>query len=319
MKFLFLMDPLETVTFDKDTTLMLMLGAYRRGHEVYYVPEDGISLIEGKLHFHAVKVKPQAMAHEPFIQEHTLRLSQDDIHAVFIRTNPPFDEQYLLNTWLLDQLPASVAVINNPTGVRTVNEKIWTARFSGIVPPTTIATNRKDLFDFVNKYKNVIAKPTNAFGGRSVFHLEAGHTNVNVILETLSKSFDEAIILQKYVPESKNGDKRILLLNGEILGTLLRQHGPGDHRNNFYAGGKPAPATINARDKKIVQTLKPHLRKLGLYFVGIDILGNSLIEVNVTSPTCLQEMNRLYSVQLEDKVIDFVEKMVRSFKGGRSK
>ncbi len=311
MKFLFLMDPLEAVVFEKDTTFMLMVGAHEKGHEVYYLPKDGISLIEGKAHFHVTKVKPQRIAHEPFIEEHTLRLSQNDIHAVFIRPDPPFDEQYLMNTWILDHLPKTIPVINDPTGVRTVNEKVWAAQFTAFTPATIISANKRELLDFIAKHKDIIAKPANAFGGQSVFHIESGHTNTKVILETLSKGYGQPIILQKYIPESKNGDKRILLLNGEILGALLRVHSEGDHRNNFYAGGKPAAATINARDKQIVEILKPHLQKLGLYFVGIDILGDYLIEVNVTSPTCLQEMNKLYNQNLEVKVIEFVEKLCR--------
>jgi glutathione synthase len=307
MKYLFLMDPLETVVFEKDTTLMLMLEAHARGHEVYYLPKEGISLVEGKLFFHVTKVKPQAIAHEPFIQEHLARLSQDDVGAIFIRPDPPFDEAYLVNTWLLDHLPSRIPVINRPSGVRTVNEKIWSAQFTGIIPPTIVSCNQHELLEFAHKYKNIIAKPTNAFGGHSVFHIEVGHTNTNVILETLSKRYEDTIILQKYVPESRLGDKRILLLNGEILGAVLRVHREGDHRNNFFAGGEAKAAVINDRDKQIVDTLKPHLQKLGLYFVGIDILGEYLIEVNVTSPTCLQEMNRLYNVQLQEKIIDFVE------------
>jgi glutathione synthase len=161
---------------------------------------------------------------------------------------------------------------------------------------------------FVDHHQDIIAKPTNAYGGQGVFHIEKDHTNTMVILETLSDRYRKAIILQKYIHESKNGDKRILLLNGEVLGALLRMHQAGEHRNNFFAGGKPMPTTVNARDEKIIGILKPHLLKLGLYFVGIDILGDYLIEVNVTSPTCLQEMNRLYNVKLEEKVINFVEK-----------
>jgi glutathione synthase len=311
MKFLFLMDPLENIIFEKDTTFMLMLGAHARGHEIYYLPEDGISLVEGKVYFHVTKVIPQRIVHLPFKEEFTARLSQDDIHAVFIRPDPPFDGQYLMNTWLLDHLPKHIAVINSPSGIRTVNEKVWVSQFKNITPPTIISANKKDLVDFITTYKNIIAKPTDAFGGTSVFHIEKGHTNTNVILETLTQSYNKAIVVQKYVPEAKNGDKRVLLLNGNILGAVLRMHGDGEHRNNFFAGGKPTPTTINARDKKIVSVLKPHLQKLGLYFVGIDILGDYLIEVNVTSPTCLQEMNRLYNVKLEEKVIDFVEKLIK--------
>ena len=310
MKFLFLMGPLETVRFNTDTTFMLMLESRNKGHEVYYLPKDGISLVDGKLHFHVTKVKPQAIAHEPFIEEHTLRLSQDEVHAVFIRPDPPFNGQYLMNTWLLDHLPKTIAVINNPSGVRTVNEKIWAAQFTALAPPTIISTHKHDLLEFIKKHKNVIAKPTNAFGGQGVFHIEGGHANANVILEMLSKNFDEAIIIQKYIPEAKNGDKRILLLNGEILGAILRVHGEEDHRNNLCAGGTATATTVNERDKKIVETLKPHLRRLGIYLAGIDILGDYLIEVNVTSPTCLQEMDRLYNLRLEEKVIAFVEKLI---------
>ena len=309
MKFLFLMAPLETVVFEKDTTFMMMLGAHARGHEVYFLPEDGISLVEGKVYFHTTKVIPQPIAHLPFKEEHSARLSQDDIHAVFIRSDPPVDEQYLTNTWLLDHLPGHIAVINNPTGIRTVNEKVWVSQFKDLTPPTIISANKGDLLDFIAKHKNIIAKPTNAFGGMSVFHIEKGNTNTKVILETLTERYQHAIVVQKYIPESKNGDKRILLLDGKILGALLRMHADGEHRNNFFAGGKPMPTTINAQDKRIISILKPHLQKLGLYFVGIDILGDYLIEVNVTSPTCLQETNRLYNVRLEEKIIDFVEKL----------
>ncbi len=311
MKFLFLMDPLENVVFEKDTTLMLMLGAYARGHEIYYCPKDGISFIEGTVYFHVIKVIPQAIAHMPFQEEFSAPLSHDEIDAVFIRTDPPFDENYLLNTWLLNHCPRKVVMINHPDGVRSVNEKIWAAQFKNITPPTIISANKTDLMEFIQRHQNIIAKPTNAFGGQGVFHIEHKNTNTNVILETLTNRFNKAIILQKYVPESKNGDKRILLLNGQILGAVLRVHEKGEHRNNFYAGGKPMPTTVTARDKKIAATLRPHLRKLGLHLVGIDILGDYLIEVNVTSPTCLQEMNRLYHLSLEEKIIDFVEKLVR--------
>jgi glutathione synthase len=311
MKFLFLMDPLETVIFEKDTTFMLMLRAHNKGHDVYFLPEDGISFVEGKVYFHVTKVTPQPIAHMPFKEEHAARLSQDDIHAVFVRPDPPVDEQYIMNTWLLDHLPKHIAVVNSPSGIRTVNEKVWASQFKSITPPTIISTNKMELMEFVAKHKNVIAKPTHAFGGQNVFHIEKRNTNTKVILETLSENYNKAIVVQKYIPESKKGDKRILLLGGNILGALVRMHAEGEHRNNFYAGGKPLPTTINANDKKIVSVLRPHLQKLGLHFVGIDILGDYLIEVNVTSPTCLQEMNRLYNVRLEEKVIDFVEKLIK--------
>ena len=143
MKFLFLMDPLESVIFEKDTTFMLMLGAQARGHDVYYLPNDGISFIEGKVYFHVTKVTPQNIAHMPFKEENVAHLSQDEIHAVFVRTDPPVNERYLMNTLLLDHLPKHIPVINNPSGIRTVNEKVWASQFKQITPATIISASSR--------------------------------------------------------------------------------------------------------------------------------------------------------------------------------
>lgn len=311
MKFVFLMDPLETVHMEKDTTFMFMLEAHKRGHEVYYLPEDGISLHHGRLHFHTLKVKPQTIVHQAFIEEHFVDLTDDQISAVFVRTDPPFDEQYLMNTWLLEFLPKHIPILNSPSGIRSVNEKVWAAQFTHLVPPTVISSNQGKLVEFVAKEQNVIAKPTSGHGGKAVFHIKPSDTNTKVILEHLTNNWNTPIVLQRYIPEAKIGDKRILLLNGEPLGAVLRVHAEDDHRNNFFAGGKALATEITDRDLEIVSALKPFLVELGLYFVGIDIIGEYLIEVNVTSPTCLQEMNQLYNLRLEEKVIDFIEKLIK--------
>ena len=310
MTFLFLMDPLETVVFEKDTSFILMLGAHSKGHAVHFVPEGGITLKNGKVFFHTIKVTPQAIPHQPFVIDRPVMLSDDDVDAVFVRTDPPFDNEYLMATWLLDRLPKRVKVINSPSGIRTVNEKVWATQFSSIIPPTIVSSTKHDLASFLKEEPNAIAKPTNGFGGRSVFHIHPGQGNTNVILETLTDNWSREIIVQRYVSDSKDGDKRILLLNGDPLGAVLRKHSEEDHRNNFFAGGKPLATEITKRDHEIIATLKPELQKLGLYFVGIDVIGNYLIEVNVTSPTGLQEMNRLYNASLQDKVIEFVEQLI---------
>ena len=308
MNFLFLMDPLESVIYEKDTTFILMVGAHRKGHKVFYLPDGGMTLVDGELQFHAIEVIPDKNEDLPFIVKKSHYFSEDEIDAVFIRTDPPFDQQYLLNTWLLDHVK-TIPVINSPNGIRTVNEKIWAMQFTSLVPKTLISRHRHELLDFLKDEKDIIAKPTDGHGGKGVFRVKKGDVNINVIFETLTNGFQREIIVQKYIKEAQKGDKRILLLNGEPLGAVLRVHSKDDHRNNFFSGGKPAPAKITKRDLEIIRTLKPHLRKLGLYFVGIDILGNYLTEVNVTSPTCLQEMNHLYKKHLEDKVISFVEKL----------
>lgn len=314
MNFIFLMDPLHTVIMEKDTSFILMLGGHRRGHKVYFLPDGGITRLNGQLHFHVTEVTPQRVAEKPFIEHKSVVLKETDIHAVFVRSDPPFDEQYLLNTWLLDLLPARIPVINRPSGIRAVNEKIWVTQFTELVPPTIVSRNSEDLLDFLAEEKNIVAKPTGGHGGQSVFHVQSGGTNANVILETLTRNWQKEIILQKFVPESKDGDKRILLLNGDPLGAILRMHAEDDHRNNFFAGGKPLRAEINTRDREIIAALKPRLQALGLYLVGIDVIGEYLIEVNVTSPTCLQEMNAFDGTHGEDKILDFVENLIDQLK-----
>jgi glutathione synthase len=311
MKFVFLMDPLETIVTEKDTTFALMCGASSRGHDVFFLPEGAMTLKNGALQCHAIKVKPQKIVHEPFVIDKPAILTENDIGAFFIRTDPPFDAEYLMATWILDRLSKKVPVVNNPTGIRTVNEKVWATQFSSVIPPTIVSCNKRDLLQFVKEEPTVIAKPTDGYGGESVFHIHPEQGNTNVILETLTRSWEKEIIVQRYVPEAKNGDKRILLLDGEPLGAVLRKHGEDDHRNNLFAGGCALATEITKRDLEIIAVLKPELKRLGLYFVGIDIIGDYLIEVNVTSPTCLQEMNNLYNLTLEDKVIAFVETLAK--------
>ncbi len=310
MNCVFLMDPLDTVIMEKDTSFILMLGAHRRGHQVFFLPDGGITRIKDTLHFHALRVTPQPVAESPFIKHKTVVLTQGDVDCVFVRSDPPFDEQYLLNMWLLDLLPRHIPVINRPAGIRAVNEKIWVTQFTSLIPPTLVGRNRKDLMDFLEKEKDIIAKPTSGFGGQSVFHIQHAGANAKVALETLSNNWQKDIVLQKFVPESSQGDKRILLLNGEPLGAVLRMHAADDHRNNFFAGGRPLRTKITSRDDEIIAVLKPYLQNLGLYLVGIDIMGGYLIEVNVTSPTGLQEINALNNRHGEEEILDFVQNLV---------
>jgi glutathione synthase len=310
MNILFLMDPLEAVVAHKDTTLALMVGAHRRGHRTSYLPSGGITLDRGTLSFSVTHVTPSFTSDCPFEILEQEQVADDDVDVIFIRTDPPFDANYLMNTWLLDLLPARVVVINRPSGIRTVNEKIWATRFRDLLPATCVTRQISTMRAFIAEELDVIAKPTNGYGGQSVFHIGAGDQNANVILETLSDNGSREIILQRYVPAAEQGDKRILLLNGEVLGAVLRVHGAHDHRNNFFAGGKPEAVDITTRDRKIVAAVAGPLVETGIYFAGIDVIGEHLIEINVTSPTCLQEMNRLYDESLEDRVIEFAESLV---------
>lgn len=310
MNFLFLMKPLETVHIEKDTSFAFMLGAFRRGHNIYYLPTNGISV--GKKHstFHALPIEPHINPDAPFVKAEEVILNDDQVDAIFIRTDPPFDQDYLMKTWLLDRISKRIFMINNPSAIRMVNEKIWATQFSGITPATLITARKDSILKFLKQHHKIVIKPTDGFGGSSIFTLTKDDLNINVILETMTKNWTTEIIVQEYLNDAERGDKRILLLNGEPLGAVLRLHSDGETRNNFFTGGKALSAEITENDYKIIDHIKAFLKKHGLYFVGIDIIGNKLTEINVTSPTCLQEMNQLYHVQLEDRVIDFVEKNI---------
>lgn len=311
MKFVFLMDPLDTVDVHKDTSFVFMLGAARRGHEVYHVANGAISLDGPRVVFNATRVTPVLREDAlPFDVGEIVRLAGDEIDAVFVRNDPPFDQRYLMNTWLLDRLPAHVAVVNSPRGLRTVNEKLWATRFTDLIPPTLVTAERDLIAAFLDDYERIVLKPTDGHGGAGVFIVNRGDTNAGVIVETLTQNGTTEIIAQPFVPEADAGDKRIILIDGNPVGAVLRVHSGSDHRNNFFAGGKPQPAELTQRDREICDTLAPHLRELGLHFVGVDVIGDYLIEVNVTSPTGVQEINRLNNTHLENQLIEYVENLV---------
>ena len=312
MKMAFLMNPLGSVNPAKDTTYRFMLGASRRGHDVHFVPSAGVSLVDGEVVFDTLSVTPREDPEHPFVENGPVSLAGADVDAVFIRTDPPFDATYLMHTWLLDHLPPRVFVMNDPGAVRTVNEKIWALQFTDLVPTSLVAAEIARIEQFLTDHGSIVVKPTDGYGGEGVFIVRAGDKNARVIFETLTSNGRVPVIAQEFVPESEVGDKRILLLDGEPLGAVLRVHSEADHRNNFFAGGTACPVELGARDHVIIDALRPHLLSLGLHFVGIDVIGEFLIEVNVTSPTCLQEMNQLYGLQLEDRVIEFVEHQVTS-------
>lgn len=307
MRYLFLMDPLETVKINKDTSFAFMEVAHERGHEVYYVAKGGIFLRAGEVFFHAVPAIPQREPERPFVVGDLVVLAAHETDAVFIRPDPPFDEEYLMNTWLLDLAKRDTFVINDPAGVRAVNEKIWATQFTDFIPHTLITRHQSDYLDFLEEEGEVIVKPTNGHGGKSVFHVRQGDLNANVVFETLTNMGRSEVVVQEYLPAAREGDKRILLLDGDYLGAVLRVHSEDDHRNNFFAGGSAVEASISEREREIIAALKPHLQRLGLYFVGIDTIGDTLVEVNVTSPTGIQEASKFAGERLADKVIDFVD------------
>ncbi len=314
MKFLFLVDQPQSINPKKDTSLALMDCAQKRNHNIYICQDGDIILKNDKLYFDACRIKVNRQDEIPISLIEAFQTCEDEFDAVFIRNDPPFDEQYLLNTWLLDRISQRIVVVNRPEGLRTVNEKIWVTRFPQYIPKTIISRKKLELRDFFKTHKTVVAKPTNSYGGSKVFLINEGDNNAHVILETLTENYEKDIILQKFVKDANMGDKRILLLDGEFLGAVLRVHSKDDHRNNFFSGGEPMACDITEREHEIIDEIAPHLRDLGLFLVGIDVIGDYLIEVNVTSPTCLQEIERLTGEDLGTPVIAQIENMVKERK-----
>ena len=316
-KFAFIMDPLERVLVDKDTTFVFMLEAQFRGHEIYFL---GLR----DLYAHGRQVVARARQceltrhgtpHYKFLDdgvEHPL----EHFDAVFMRKDPPADAAYLYATMLLSLADErKTFVLNKPAGLREANEKLYSLNFPDAIPPTLVTYEIPRLKTFLEEQGGeMIVKPLDGHGGEGVFLAAAKDRNLGGILETVTQFETRLIMAQRYIPEARKGDKRLIVLDGEPLGCMLRVPRDDEHRGNIHVGGNCVKAPITARDRDICRMLKPRLERDGLYFVGLDIIGDYLTEVNVTSPTGVQEIDRLDGANLEGKVIDFVESRVATLK-----
>tara|TARA_A100001015_G_C14878737_1_gene667456 strand:- start:20 stop:958 length:939 start_codon:yes stop_codon:yes gene_type:complete len=306
MNIVFLLKPLSTIIPGKDTSLLFMQACQQFGCNLFFLEQNGASITSEGVKFRVNRFRclDKGGSHSLFEIIETCLIHESNVDGLFIRTDPPFDARYLNDMWVLEQVTAPIKFINHPRGIKEVNEKIWVTQFKQCIPPTCITKNVEDLNDFLNVHESIILKPTDGFGGQSIVQLTKGDLNKNALFELLTDNFTRYTVAQKYIPESKNGDKRILISDGNAIGAILRIHSSNDHRNNFFAGGTAHKADITANDLSIINYIHPYLKKLGLRFVGIDIIGDFLIEINVTSPTCLQELNRLNQVEYH---IDLVQ------------
>lgn len=312
LRLAFIMDPIQHVLIDKDTTFAFMLEAQTRGHQVWYLELGDLFIAHAQAMGHArhVELRRNPRDHYAFGEERTDPLA--DFDAIFIRKDPPFDVAYLHATQLLDLAQnAGCFVLNNPAGLRAANEKLYALHFPGVIPATLVAADAARLKAFLDEQSGeMIVKPIDGHGGAGVFHVRNDDRNLNSILEILTHEGRRTIIAQQYIPEVRQGDKRLIVLDGEPIGCTLRVPRPDENRGNIHVGGTCVKAEISDRDKEICRILAPALRHDGLYFVGLDIIGNYLTEVNVTSPTGVQEIDRLDNVCLEAQVLEFVERRV---------
>jgi glutathione synthase len=299
LKVLIVHDPLETFDPDADSTFVMITEAVRRGHEPW-----GVALHDLSLHGSAtvawtrpLSVHPDGRRIVASTEASTRPLSEFDV--VLMRKDPPVDEHYVAATWLLDR--ADTRVVNEPRGLRELNEKLAIARFSEWTPKTFISSRPDELRSILDELGGtMIVKPVYGFGGREILLARKDDPNLGTLLELATADGTRWTVAQQYLPEATEGDKRILLVDGEPIGAVLRVPARGELRNNFHTGGSPAETGLTERDRAICSAVGPTLRELGQFFVGIDVIGGHLTEINVTSPTGMQEVNRLDGRGLDD-------------------
>ncbi|MFL6646791.1 MAG: glutathione synthase [Sulfurifustaceae bacterium] len=309
-----LMDPIGSIKFAKDTTLAMLLEAQARGWELHYLEPPDV-LLRGP---------------EPYGQFRRLRVYNDptrwyeysdpelrplaDMDVLLMRQDPPFNMEYIYNTYVLEQAEArGLLVVNRPRSVRDANEKFSILRFPQCIPPTLVARDMDRLREFLAEHGDIVVKPLDVMGGASVFRLRTGDPNINVVLETMTSYGARFTMAQRYLPEIKDGDKRILLVDGEpIPYALARIPKPGETRGNLAAGGTGVGVPLSERDRWICGQVAPYLREQALLFVGLDVIGDYLTEINVTSPTCVRELDKLYGLNISAKLMDAIAARVRS-------
>jgi glutathione synthase len=311
-KFAFIMDPMHTVLVDKDTTFVMMLEAQTRGHQNYVVDLKDMYCRGPHPLCRAFRCDVRrAVDHYTFIEGGT-EMPLESFDAIFMRKDPPADSNYIYATMMLSLADSRrTFVMNSPAGLREANEKLYALNFPSVIPPTLVTYESARLKTFMEEQGGeMVIKPLDGHGGEGVFVLTRGDRNLNAILETATRFETRPIMAQRYIPEVRKGDKRLIVLDGEPLGCTLRVPMAAEHRGNIHVGGTCVKAEVTPRDREICRVLKPRLQRDGLYFVGLDVIGDFVTEINVTSPTGVQEIDRLDGVNLEAQVIDFVESRV---------
>jgi glutathione synthase len=311
-KFAFIMDPLHTVLVDKDTTFVMMLESQQRGHQIFYILLKDIYCRGPRAMCRAFRCQVERAVNHYELLDQGAEMPLDAFDAIFMRKDPPADANYIYATMMLSLVDGRrTFVMNSPAGLREANEKLYALNFPAAIPPTVVTYEMVRLKNFMEEQGGeMVIKPLDGHGGEGVFVLTRGDRNLNAILETATRFETRPIMAQRYLPEVRKGDKRLIVLDGEPLGCTLRVPRDDEHRGNIHVGGNCVKAEVTERDREICRILRPRLERDGLYFVGLDIIGKYLTEVNVTSPTGVQEIDRLDQVKLEAKVIDLVEARV---------
>lgn len=307
------MDPIAKIKIHKDTSFAMLLEAQLRGYELYYMELNDLYLRDGRTYASLRGLHVERNAHGWFRLDAAHEAPLDSLDAVLMRKDPPFDQEYIYATYLLECAEnRGLLVVNKPRSLRDANEKLFTAWFPHCCAPTLVAREAGKLREFLHEQGEIVLKPLDGMGGASIFRVAQRDPNLSVILETMTRHNSRFVMAQRYLPEIMDGDKRILLVNGEVVPyALARIPAHGESRGNLAAGGRAEGRELSARDHWIAAQVGPALRERGLVFVGLDVIGEYLTEINVTSPTCVQELDRLFGLNISALLMDHIEAAVR--------
>lgn len=308
-----IMDPIESIHYKKDTTLGMLWEASDRGWEIFYIEPQHLFFRNQSVFANCQIMQVFRDSHNWFALQKMQRLSLQDLDVILMRKDPPFNLEYIYATYLLEHVEkAGTWVINRPQSLRDVNEKLFTIWFPQCCPPTLITRDIKLLKEFYEEQRDIVCKPPSAMGGTSIFRLKYPDENASVVFEVLSEQQQSTVIAQRYIPEIRLGDKRIIMINGEpIPYSLARIPQMGELRGNLAVGGKGVAQPLTERDYFIAKEVGPILREKGLYFVGLDVIGDFLTEINVTSPTCVREIEEQTQLNIMGKFFDGIEQHLR--------
>ncbi len=307
MKIAFQMDPIGSVNINADSTFRLAEEAQARGHQLFYYGPDDLAYEEGRITARGHWMTVQRVAEQPAVLGPKEAVDLADVDVVWLRQDPPFDMHYITTTHLLDRLAPGTLVVNDPFWVRNFPEKLLVLNFPELTPPTTIARDLGTIKAFKERHGDVILKPLYGNGGAGVFRLDQNDRNLSSLHELFTGFSREPLIVQKYLPAVSKGDKRVILVDGEPVGAINRVPAAGEVRSNMHVGGRPEKVELTERDREICATIGPVLKEKGQVFVGIDVIGDWLTEINVTSPTGIQELERFDGINVAAKVWEAIE------------
>jgi len=308
------MDPIGSINYDKDSSLAMLLAAQARGWELHYMEMSDLQLVEGETRAWMRPLRVFADAgHWYELGEGVLR-PLHELDVVLMRKDPPFDMEYIYATYLLEQAERKgTLVVNRPQSLRDANEKVFTANFPQCTPPTLITRRAEQIRAFLQQHRDVILKPLEGMGGASIFKIGSGDPNTSVIIETLTAHGSRYAMAQRFIPEIAAGDKRVLLIDGEpVPYALARIPAEGELRGNLAAGGHGVGIPLTERDYWICEQVAPTLREKGLIFVGLDIIGDYLTEINVTSPTCIRELDKQYGLDIAGQLMEAIDRRLQT-------